>query len=73
MISPQHQRRHAFLQRLHHSFGGACAGLRNLLQITGVLASKCLGLGDFDANVASVGHLVAQRLKPCFQTSDAHR
>ena len=37
-----------------------------------MLAAGGLGLGNFDADVAAVGDLVAQRLKPRFKSGHAH-
>ena len=73
VVAAQHQRRHAFFERLHHGLGGARAGFGNLLQVAGILAAEGLGLGDLDENVAAVGDLVAERLKPRFEAGNAHR
>jgi hypothetical protein len=49
------------------------AGFGNLREIVCVFVARGLGLGNLDANVASVCHLVAQGLQPRLQPSYAHR
>ena len=73
VVPAQHQRRHSLLDHLHHSLGGARAGLGNLFQIVRIFLARGLRLGNLHANVASVGHLVAQRLQPRLQPGNAHR
>ena len=58
---------------LHHGFGGAGAGFRNLLQIAGFYVSRCLRFGDFYPDISRIRNLVAERFKPRLQPRHAHR
>ncbi len=42
------------------------------VQVAGLRAPRSLGLGDFNADIAAVGDLVAKRLKPRFKAGNPH-
>jgi hypothetical protein len=62
----------AFFEALDDGFGGASAGLGDLVEEARVGAAGGLGFGDLDADVASVGDLVAKGFEAGFKAGDAH-
>jgi hypothetical protein len=60
VISAEDEGSHSILKALNDGFGSVGAGIGNLGEIAGIGGAGALGFGDFYADVATVGDLVAE-------------
>ena len=71
MVAAQDQRGLPGIEGLEDGVAGARADVGYLLEIAGVGRSEGLGFGNFDLDVAAIGHVVAEGFQAGFETGHA--